>query len=113
MTFKWVPKKVVTGDTKAEARVVSEEAEEEDSREPRIWRHSRKPPGTYSQEKSLQGEGLLGTYLGKTACENPPTSLNSLIPENSVSTGSDDDLAEEMDEFFRFMIWNELSVQEE
>ena len=61
----------------------------------------------------MQGEGLLGTYLGKTACENPPISWNSLIPENSVSTGSDDDLAEEMDEFFRFMIWNELSVQEE
>jgi len=50
MTFKRVPKKVVTGATKVKAGVVSEEAEEEDSQEPRIRRGSRKPPGTYSQE---------------------------------------------------------------
>ena len=36
MTFKRVPKKVVTGATKVKARVVSKEAEEEDSQEPRI-----------------------------------------------------------------------------
>jgi hypothetical protein len=98
MTFKRVPKKVVTGVTKVKARVISEEAEEGDSQEPR--RGSRKPPGTYSQEQSLPGEGLLGTYLGKTAPENPPVSLNSLFPEDSVSTDSD----EELNEFFRFMI---------
>jgi len=56
---------------------------------------------------------LLGTYLGKTAPENPPVSLNSLFPEDSVSTDSDEDLAEELDELFRFMIWNDLSGEEE
>jgi hypothetical protein len=35
MTFKRVPKKVVTGATKVKARVVSEEGEEEDSQEPK------------------------------------------------------------------------------
>jgi hypothetical protein len=54
----------------------------------------------------------LGTYLGKTAPENPPVSLNLLFPEDSVSTDSDEDLAEELDEFFRFMIWNDLSGEE-
>jgi len=54
----------------------------------------------------------LGTYLAKTAPENPPIPLNSLFPEDSVSTNSDEDLAEELDEFFRFMIWNELSGEE-
>jgi len=61
----------------------------------------------------LPGEGLLGTYLGKTAPDNPPVSLNSLFPEDSVSTDSDEDLAEELDDFFRFMIWNDLSREEE
>ena len=56
---------------------------------------------------------MLGTYLGKTAPDNPPVSLNSLFPEDSVSTDSDEDLAEEFDEFFRFMIWNDLSGEEE
>ena len=56
---------------------------------------------------------MLGTYLGKTAPENPPVSLNSLLPEDSVSADSDEDLAEELDEFFRFMIWNDLSGEEE
>jgi len=56
---------------------------------------------------------LLGTYLGKSAPENTPVSLNSLFPEDSVSTDSDEDLAEELDEFFRFMIWNDLSGEEE
>ena len=55
MTFKRVPKKVVTGATKVKARVVSEEAEEEDSQEPRIRRGSQKPPGTYSQESFSSG----------------------------------------------------------
>jgi len=55
----------------------------------------------------------LGTYLGKTAPENPPVPLNSLFPEDSASTDSDEDLAEELDEFFRFMIWNDLSGEEE
>ena len=55
----------------------------------------------------------MGTYLGKTAPENPPIPLNSLFPEDSVSTDSDEDLAEELDEFFRFMIWNDLSGEEE
>jgi len=58
MTFKRVPKKVMTGATKVKARVGTEEAEEEDSQEPRIRRGSLKLPGTYSQEQSLQGEGL-------------------------------------------------------
>ena len=97
MTFKRVPKKIVTGAAKVKPRTVSEEAEEEDSQEPRIRRGSRKPPGTYSQEQSLPEEGLLGTYLGKTTSENPPVSLNSLFPEDSVSTDSDEDLAEELD----------------
>jgi len=56
---------------------------------------------------------LLGTYLGKTAPENPPVPLNSLFPEDSVSTDSDEDLAEELQEFFRFMIWNDLWEEEE
>ena len=51
----------------------------------------------------------MGTYLGKTAPENPPVSLNSLFPEDSVSTDSD----EELNEFFLFMIWNDLSGEEE
>jgi hypothetical protein len=55
----------------------------------------------------------LGNYLGKTAPENPPVPLNSLFPEDSASTDSDEDLAEELDEFFRFMIWNDLSGEEE
>ena len=55
----------------------------------------------------------MGTYLGKTAPENPPIPLNSLFPEDSVSTDSDEDLAEELDESFRFMIWNDLSGEEE
>jgi hypothetical protein len=54
---------------------------------------------------------LLGTYLDKTAPENPPIPLNSLFPEDS--TDSDEDLAEELDEFFSFMIWNDLSGEEE
>ena len=52
---------------------------------------------------------MLGTYFGKNASENPPVSLNSLFPKDSVSTDSVEDLAEELDEFFRFMIWNDLS----
>jgi hypothetical protein len=56
---------------------------------------------------------LSGTYLGKTAPENPPVPLNSLFPGDSVSTDSDEDLAEELDEFFPFMIWNDLSGEEE
>jgi len=56
---------------------------------------------------------LLGTYIGKTAPENPPISLNSLFPEDSVSTDSDEDVAGELDEFFRFMIVNDLSGEEE
>ena len=55
----------------------------------------------------------MGTYLGKTAPENPPVSLNLLFPEDSVSTDSDEDLAEELDDFCRFMIWNDLSGEEE
>ena len=39
--------------------------------------------------------------------------MNSLFPEDSVSTDSDENLAEELDEFFRFMIWNDLSGEEE
>jgi hypothetical protein len=72
-----------------------------------------KPRGTYSQEQSLPEEGLLGTYLGKTAHENPPVPLNPLFPEDSASTNSDEDLAAELDEFLRFMIWNDVSGKEE
>jgi len=42
-TFQKVPKKVVTRAAKVKARVLSEEAEEEDSQEQRIRRGSRKP----------------------------------------------------------------------
>jgi len=56
---------------------------------------------------------MLGTSLGKTAPENPPFSLNLLFLEDSVSTDSDEDLAEELDEFFHFMIWNDLSGEDE
>jgi len=52
----------------------------------------------------LSGEGLLGAYLGKNAPENSHIPLNSLFPADSVSTDSDEDLAEALDEFFRFMI---------
>ena len=55
----------------------------------------------------------MGTYLGKNSPDNPPFPLNSLFPEDSVSTDSDEDLAEELDEFFRFMICNDLSGEEE
>jgi hypothetical protein len=51
--------------------------------------------------------------LSKTAPENPPVSLNSLFPEDSASTDSDEDLAEELDEFLRVMIWNDLSGEGE
>jgi len=44
---------------------------------------------------------------------NPPVSLNSLFPEDSAFNDSDEDLAEELDECFRFMIWNDLSGEEE
>ena len=54
---------------------------------------------------------ILGTCFGKIAPEIPPIPLNSLFPEDS--TGSDEDLAEELDELFRFMIWNDLSGEEE
>jgi hypothetical protein len=47
-----------------------------------------------------------GTFLGKTAPKNPPNPLNSLFLENS--TAFDEGLADESDEFFRFMIWNDL-----
>ena len=46
---------------------------------------------------------LLCTYLGETAPEHPPVSLNSLFLEDSVSIDSDEDLAEELDEFSRFL----------
>jgi hypothetical protein len=48
MTLKRVHKQDVTGATKVQARVVPEQAKEEDSQEPRIRRGSLKPPGTYS-----------------------------------------------------------------
>ena len=51
-TFKRVPKKIVTGATKVKARVVSEEAEEEDSQEPRTRTGSRKPRG-YELERTV------------------------------------------------------------
>ena len=51
--------------------------------------------------------------MSKTAPENPPVSLNSLFPEDSASTDSDEDLAEELDEFLRVMIWNDLSGEGE
>jgi len=50
------------------------------------------------------------TYFDKTAPENPPIPLNSLFPEDSISTDSDE---EDLDEFFRFMIWNDKSDKEE
>jgi len=71
MTFRRVPKNIVTETTKVKARVVSEEAEGADSQEPRTRRDSRKPRETFSQEQSLQGEGLLGSCMGKTVPENP------------------------------------------
>jgi len=74
------------------------------SEPPKIRRGSRKPPGTYSQEQSFPVEGWLGTYLAKTAPENPPIPLNSLFPEDSASTDSDQDPAEDLDEFFCFTI---------
>jgi hypothetical protein len=67
----------------------------------------------YFIKYSFYWPSLLGTHLGKTAPENPPVPLNSLFPEDSVSTDSDEDLAEELDEFFRSMIWNDLSGEEE
>jgi len=57
LTFKRVPEEVVTGATKLKARSGSEEAEEEDSQEPRIRQGSQKPPGTNSQEQFLPGMG--------------------------------------------------------
>ena len=39
--------------------------------------------------------------------------MNSLFPEDSISNDSDEDLTKELDEFFRFMIWNDLSGEEE
>jgi hypothetical protein len=54
---------------------------------------------------------MFGTYMSKTAPEKPPIPLNSLFHEDS--TDSDEDLAEELDEFFRFMIRNDLSGEEE
>jgi hypothetical protein len=47
---------------------------------------------------------LLDTSLGKTALENSPVPSISLFPEDSASTDSDEDLLEELDEFFHFMI---------
>ena len=54
----------------------------------------------------------MGTYLGKTAPKIPPAPLNSLFPENSASVDSNEDLAQELDGFFRFMIWNDQSREE-
>jgi hypothetical protein len=52
---------------------------------------------------------MSGTYLGKTAAENPPLPLNSLLPEDLL-------LLIPMKiwlKFFRFMMWNALSGEEE
>jgi len=54
----------------------------------------------------------LGTYLGKTAPENPPIQLNSFLSDDSASTDSDEDLAKQLDEFSCFMILNDLSGEE-
>ena len=39
--------------------------------------------------------------------------LNSLFSEDSTFTDSDEDLAEELHEFFRFVIWKDISGEEE
>jgi hypothetical protein len=53
-----------------------------------------------SKESSNVSCKLLGTFLGKTAPENSNVTLNSLFPEDSASTDSDEDLSDELDEFF-------------
>jgi len=76
-----------------------------------------KPIGSNDQDvcalTSIPPTPVLGTYLGKTAPDNPSVPLNSLFPEDSAFNDSDEDLAEELDECFRFMIWNDLSGEEE
>ena len=62
-------------------------------------------------ENSKLEISLLGSCWGKTAPENPPIPLNSLSSEDS--TDSDKDLAEELHEFFRSMIWDDFSGEEE
>jgi hypothetical protein len=62
MTFKGVPKKVVTVATKVKARVVSEEG---DSQEQRIRRGSRKPPGTIPRSSLFQGRGFWELFWAK------------------------------------------------
>jgi hypothetical protein len=42
-----------------------------------------------------------------------PIPLNSFFPEDSASTDSDEDLAKELDELFRFMFWSDLSGEKE
>ena len=52
-------------------------------------------------------------FDGAPENHNPPIPLNSLFSEDSTDTDSDADLAEELDEFFRFMIWNDLWGEKE
>jgi len=60
--------------------------------------------------KSTVGH-LFGPNCSWDSTHNPPIPLNSLFSEDS--TYSDEDLAEELVEFFRFMIWDDLSGEEE
>ena len=45
---------------------------------------------------------VVGAFLGETAPENPLILLNSLFPEDCTDS---EDLADQIDEFFDFMIW--------
>jgi hypothetical protein len=78
-------------------------------------------PRTLSQDKFTLPRNLdqaisssmkfVGCYLGQNCSENQPIPLNSLFPEDT--TDSDEDVADELDEFFLFMIWNDFSGEEE
>jgi len=65
-----------------------------------------RPPAAFANEISL----MLGAFLGKITPENSPIPLNPLFPEDSANS---EDLAHELDEFFRLMILNDLSEEEE
>jgi len=111
MTFQRVFKNVVTVATKVTARVVSEEVEEEEYQEPRIRLDGAPENHLFSGPFVARGV-VVGHLFGQTAPQNPLVSLNALVLEDSACTDYDEDLAEGLDKFFGFMIWNDLSGEE-
>jgi len=61
--------------------------------------------GLWNSKGSRVTREFLGAFLGKNTPENAPITSNSLFPDDSTDS---EDLADELDKFFRFMIRNDL-----